>query len=44
MLAKVKLNSIELFISKALIDSVISYGEFVLINDVQNKCEKLKKK
>ena len=43
LLAKFKLNSIEVFISKALIDSVISYGKFVLINDVQDKCEKLKK-
>ena len=33
MLAKSKLNSIEVLISKALIDSNISYDEFVLIND-----------
>ena len=32
MLAKSKLNSIEVLISKALIDSVISHDEFVLIN------------
>ena len=34
LLAKSKLNSIEVVISKALIDSVISHDEFVLINDV----------
>ena len=34
LLAKSKLNSIEVLISKALIDSVISHDEFVLINDV----------
>ena len=32
LLAKSKLNSIEVLISKALIDSVISHDEFVLIN------------
>ena len=34
MLAKSKLNSIDVVISKALIDSVISHDEFVLINNV----------
>ena len=34
LLAKSKLNSIEVLISKALIDSVISHDEFVLINSV----------
>ena len=34
LLAKSKLKSIEVAISKALIDSVISHGEFVLINNV----------
>ena len=34
MLAKSKLNIIEVLISKALIDSVISHDEFVLINNV----------
>ena len=32
--AKSKLNSIEVLISKALIDSNISHDEFVLINKV----------
>ena len=32
LFAKSKLNSIEFLISKALIDSVISHDEFVLIN------------
>ena len=34
LLAKNKLNSIEVLISKALIDSYISHDEFVLINNV----------
>ena len=34
MLAKSKLNSIEVLIFKALIDSVICRDEFVLINNV----------
>ena len=33
-LAKSKLNSIEVLISKALIDSNISHDEFVLTNNV----------
>ena len=34
MLAKTKLNIIEVLISKALIDSSISHDEFVLVNNV----------
>ena len=34
MLAKSKLNSKEVFISKVLIDSNINHGELVLINNV----------
>ena len=34
MLAKFKLNSIEVFISKVLIDSNIGHDEFILINNV----------
>ena len=34
LLAKYKLNRKEVLISKALIDSVISHDEFVLINNV----------
>ena len=34
LLAKSKLNSAEVLISKALIDSNISHDEFVLINNV----------
>ena len=37
LLAKSKLNSIEVLISKALIDSNISHDEFVLINNVLKK-------
>ena len=43
MLAKFKLNNIEVLISKALIDSVISHDEFVLINDVLKKYNEMKK-
>ena len=37
LLAKSKLNSIEVWISKALVDSNITYEEFVLINNVLKK-------
>ena len=37
LLAKSKLNSIEVLISKALIDSNISDDEFVLINNILKK-------
>ena len=38
LLAKSKLNdSIEVLISKALIDSNISHGEFVLLNDMRKE-------
>ena len=39
LLAKSKLNSIEVLISKALIDSNISHDEFVLINNVLKEYE-----
>ena len=44
LLAKSKLNSIEVLISKALIDSVISHDEFVLINNVLKGHDKMKEK
>ena len=44
LLGKTKLNSIEVLISKALIDSVISHNEFVLINNVLKEYNKMKKK
>ena len=34
MLGKSKLNSIDVLISKALIDSVISHNKFALMNNV----------
>ena len=37
LLAKSKLNRIEVLISKTLIDSNISHNEFVLINNVLNE-------
>ena len=42
MLAKSKLNTIEVLISKALIDSVISHHGFVLINNVLKEYNKIK--
>ena len=41
-LARPKLNSVEVLISKALIDSSISHDEFVLINNVPKNFEKMK--
>ena len=42
LLAKSKLNSIEVLISKALIDSNISHDEFVLINNVLKEFSDIK--
>ena len=42
LLAKSKLNSIQILISKALIDWVISNDEFVLINNVLKENGKMK--
>ena len=42
MLAKSELNSIEILISKALIDSNISHDEFVLINNVLKAFDNVK--
>ena len=42
LLAKSKLNSIEILISKALIDSVISHGEFFLIKNVLKEYDEIK--
>ena len=42
LLAKSKLNGIEVLVSKALIDSVISNGEFVLIKNVIKEYNKIK--
>ena len=44
LLAKTKLNSIEVLISKALIDSNISHGEFALINNVLKEYDDMKEK
>ena len=40
--AKSKLNNIEVFISKALIDSYISYDEFVLLNNALREYDDMK--
>ena len=42
LLAKSKLNSLEVLISKALIDSNISHDEFVLINNALKKYDEMK--
>ena len=41
MLAKSKLNNIEVLNSKALVDSVIIDDKFVLMNNVLKKCNKM---
>ena len=43
MLAETKLNSIEVLISKDLIDSNVIHDEFVLINNVLNEYKEMKK-
>ena len=43
MLGKSKLNSIDVLVSKALIDSYISHDEFVSINNVLRKYYEMKK-
>ena len=42
LLAKFKSNSIEVLISKALIDSNITHDEFVSINHVLRRCDDMK--
>ena len=43
LLAKSKLNAIEVFISNALIDLVIIYNEFVLITNIWKEYNEMKK-
>ena len=42
LLAKSKLNRVEVLISKALIGLVVSHYEFVLINNVLKEYDKMK--
>ena len=42
LLAKSKLNSIEVLISKALIYSLISHDEFILINNLLKEYNEMK--
>ena len=42
MLAKSKLNSIEILVSQALIDMEIIHEKFVTILNERDKCEKMK--
>ena len=44
LLAKSKLNSIEILISTVLIDSFISHGEFALINNALKEYNEMKEK
>ena len=44
LLAKSKLNSIEVLISKTLTESNISHDEFVLINNVLKEYDNMKEK
>ena len=43
LLAKSKLNNIEVLISKSLLDSNISRDEFILVNNVLEEYDKMKK-
>ena len=43
MLAKSKLICIKVFVSKSLLDSVISHGEFILLNNGLKEYNKMKK-
>ena len=42
MLAKLKLSSIEVLVSKSLIDSFISHDEFVLIDNALKHYDEMK--
>ena len=42
LLAKAKLNSVEILISKALIDTNITHGELVSINNVSKEYDDIK--
>ena len=42
LLGKDKINTIEVLISKALIDSYISHDEFVSVNNVKRECNEMK--
>ena len=44
LLAKTKLNSIEVLISKALVYSYISYDKFVLVNNASKKYDDVKER
>ena len=44
LLAKTKLNTIEVLISKAIIDSFTSHEEFSLLNNVLREYDNMKKK
>ena len=43
LLGEDKLNTIEIIISKALIDSYIGHDEFISLNKVLRKCNEMRK-
>ena len=43
LLGKYKLNTVQVLISKSLINSYISHDDFVIVNDILIKCNKTKK-
>ena len=44
LLAKDKLNTIEVLTSMAMVDSSISHNEFVLVNDAARECDDMQSK
>ena len=42
LLRKDKLNTFEVLVSKALIESYISHDEFIPVNNVLRKCNEIK--
>ena len=43
LLGKYKLNTVQVLISKSLINSYISHDDFVIVNDILIECNKIKK-
>ena len=43
LLGKYKLNTVQVLISKSLINSYISHDGFVIVNDILIECNKIKK-
>ena len=43
LLGKYKLNTVQVLISKSLINPYISHDDFVIVNDILIECNKIKK-